>query len=92
MKRAERVEEQIICFNFVTELPEYLMALRSLVRPFSAFRCIHSPLPRLVRPYSQPVIKTYENILIEVPKPGVALSMPHSHKFRPRLCWFTYVC
>ena len=62
------------------------MASRYMVRPLSAFRYIPSSLPRLVRPYSQPVIKTYENILIEVPKPGVALSMPHPHNFRPRLC------
>ncbi|CAF9940846.1 hypothetical protein IMSHALPRED_002190 [Imshaugia aleurites] len=49
------------------------MASKLLIRPSCVFRSIPSSLPRLVRPYSQPVIKTYENILVELPKPGVGL-------------------
>ncbi|KAF6221763.1 hypothetical protein HO133_001731 [Letharia lupina] len=49
------------------------MASRYLVRPLCAFKYITSSLPRVVRPYSQPVTKKYENILVELPKPGVGL-------------------
>lgn len=52
------------------------MASRYLVRPLCAFKYITSSLPRVVRLYSQPVTKKYENILVELPKPGVGLSMP----------------
>lgn len=51
------------------------MASRRMVRPLCVFKYIPSSSLRLVRPYSQPVIKTYDNILVELPKPGVGLSM-----------------
>lgn len=52
------------------------MASKYLVRPLWAFRqYIPSSLPQLVRPYSQHVTKAYENLLVELPKPGVGLSM-----------------
>lgn len=51
------------------------MASRYLVRPLCTFRYTPYSLPRLGRPYSQLVAKTYENISVELPKPGVGLSM-----------------
>ena len=51
------------------------MAFRYLVRPIYAFSFTASPLTRPFRSYSQIVTKAYENLLVELPKPGVSLSM-----------------
>ena len=50
------------------------MASKVLVGPICASRS-HPPRLRFIRPYSQASTKTYENILVELPKPGVGLSM-----------------
>ena len=69
------------------------MAFKYLVRPLCASKYIPSLLPRLVQPYSQHVTKTYENILVELPKPGVGLSMSIiCHLSRSSLSSFLLTC
>lgn len=47
-----------------------------LMRRPLALRAMVSSLPKLVRTYSQPATKQYDNLLVSTPKPGVGLSMP----------------
>lgn len=51
-----------------------VMAARALFRPL-AFNYVPSSLPRLVRSYSENASKSYGNILVESPRPGVGLGM-----------------
>ena len=63
-------------FKFLEAL--HFMASRCLVRSLWTSKYVPSSLPRLIRSYSQPVIKTYDHILVDLPKPGVGLSMSMS--------------
>ena len=49
------------------------MAARLMTRPL-AVRHLPLYLPRSIRLYSQPVPNQYENILVDLPKPGVGKS------------------
>ena len=67
--RSSRINQLIRLLNL------YFMASKCVSKPVRAFKSAFSSFPRLMRSYGQPVAKKYENIVVELPRTGVGLSM-----------------